>query len=269
MDHGESNGPDHMWKTIRPVLSGSVRFMHIAYLEAKSEYQHTRLGLSWIPLSVIVFAGTLALVFKPAGEDRIETFFLYVLVGYIQWSFISDSITGSTTIIQRNLDFALHNNLNLETLFLKKAIDRLFRYLVSLAPAIAIGLAFDWHAAEYMPLLIPMLIIVFVASVSVSYIVNVVTVFYSDMANAINIFMRFLFFASPIFWSNGAEDNTVRHIFSTYNPVSYYLSIARQCLGVEDIDRFDWLVTSGLTLLLAATAAILFTRTSSIVRNMK
>lgn len=60
-------------------------------------------------------------------------FFFYVLAGYIFWSFISDSITGSTDVIQNHFEFAVHNNLTLPDLFGKLLVDRLFEFFLNLA----------------------------------------------------------------------------------------------------------------------------------------
>ena len=50
-----------LWLRIRPYLSNFVRYMHISYLEAKSGYEGTVLGILWIPVSTLSFALLLAM----------------------------------------------------------------------------------------------------------------------------------------------------------------------------------------------------------------
>ena len=57
-----------LWLRIRPYLSNFVRYMHISYLEAKSGYEGTVLGILWIPVSTLSFALLLGFVFHGGGS---------------------------------------------------------------------------------------------------------------------------------------------------------------------------------------------------------
>lgn len=258
-----------VWQRVRPILSVAVRFMRISYLEAKSEYQGTKLGLAWVPVSTLIFTAMLALVFRHSEAGSEVDFFLYVLAGYVLWNFISDSVAGSVDIIQRRLEFALHNNLTLFGLFMKTLADRLFLYSINLLLLVVCVVLLKWSALGYeLFLILPFGVIITVASVSVSYIVNLVTIYFPDMSLMIKTAVRFVFFASPIFWI--AEDaDGIRGLLSTYNPAAYYLSMSRQVFGIEPFELNIWLISALMTLFLAVVAVIAYRRTESFVRNLK
>lgn len=258
-----------LWHHIRPLLSTLVRFMHISFLEAKSEYQGTRLGLWWLPFSTLIFTAMLALVFRHSDNMDISIFFLYVLSGYTLWQFIQASIVGSLNVIQNRLEFAIHNNLTLAGLFGKILCDRLFEYGLNLALlATAIVLLAPDKLGPHLLLFGPFLAIIIPTSLAVSYLVNIATIFFPDVSTLIRTGTRFLFFASPIFWV-ASETSSVRQFLVQYNPISYYLGMTRQVFGSAPIEAGAWIGSLAISLTLCAVGYFTFARSKSFVRNIK
>jgi ABC-type polysaccharide/polyol phosphate export permease len=227
------------------------------------------LGLAWVPVSTLIFTAMLALVFHHSDTGNQVDFFLYVLAGYVLWNFISDSISGSVDIIQKRLEFAVHNNLTLFGLFLKTLADRLFTYAMDVMLLVICVVLLKWSVlGTHVFLIAPFVFIIMVASLSLSYIVNLITIYHPDMSLLIKTAVRFVFFASPIFWV--ADDaGGIRSLLSTYNPAAYFLSMSRQVFGIEPLAGDKWLVATLLTLILAAIAMIAYRRTQGFVRNLK
>ncbi len=260
---------NQLWQRIRPYLSVTVRFFRISYVEAKSDYQGTRLGILWIPLSTLVFTGLLGLVFRSAGSMSEVEFFLYVLTGYVCWNFIQDSISASTNIIQTKLDFAVHSNLSLVGLFAKTLTDRLFEYGLNMGLLLIAVLIFSPGSFGLNILLyIPLLAMLCATSLAVSYLVNLTTLFYPDLANVIKTAVRFLFFATPIFWSTSSKAG-IRLLLERYNPAAYYLKMTRQVFGVESINWGVWGVGLAITAIVCLIGLYSYRSSSQFVRNIK
>ncbi|MGS1095896.1 ABC transporter permease [Aquamicrobium terrae] len=258
------------WRMIRPSLSRLVRFFHISLLEARSERQASYLGIFWKPLSTLLFTAMLAFVFHQAHVITTGEFYLYVLSGYILWTFISASITGSTTVIQKRFDFAVHNNLTLVGLFWKLLIDRLFTFgldIILLIAAIIIiaPAAIGWNFL----LLPPLLIIISLVSIGISYLVNLLVILFPDLDAIFNVGVRFMFFVSPIFWGAEGAVTGVRAVLLSYNPAAYFLSTFRQAFGVMPLQLLDWLVSLAMALLLCVVSLIAYKRSEKFVRNLK
>jgi len=258
-----------IWQRLRPYPSLLVRHLQISFLEAQSEHQSTRLGILWLPLSTLVFTGLLALLFKHSDEMSVGYFFIYVLSGYTLWLFIQDSISGSTDLIQKKLTFAIHNNISMFGLFAKSLIDRLFELGINTALLVGALILIAPSNLQANLLLFALFIpIISVTSVAVSYMVNLVTIIYPDTGAIIRTAVRFIFFASPVFWTYEGTGG-LKHLLATYNPVSYYLGLNRQVFGIEPLAIKPWLIAAAISVVLMAVSAFAFSRTKSIVTNIK
>jgi ABC-type polysaccharide/polyol phosphate export permease len=258
-----------LWRRIRPFLSTTIRFFHISSIEARNQHSGTRLGLLWTPLSAVIFSAILALVFRHSDTVPAADFFLYVFCGYVFWNFVSDSLTGSTNLIQSQLEFAVHNNLSVLGLFAKALVDRLFEYLMNVGVLLVMILVLrPWDFSLTLALFPAFLALSILASMGGSYLVNIVTILYPDMRTAVQVGARFMFFASPVFWSAEASHGT-RTLLVTYNPVAYYLSAARQVFGLQPFDPFAWVIMMVTSAVVAGTGYVAFSASQNFVRNFK
>lgn len=259
-----------LWLKIRPFLSWVVRFTHISYIETRAGYQGTWLGIWWGPLAALIFSAMLALVFRQTDALELTDFFLYVLIGYTFWSFISDSVNGSTEIIQTKLEFAVHNNLSLPQLFAKLLIDRLFSFGLDFSVVLLmVAILRPGNFGVELLLLAPFLVLISISSTGVSYLINLVTIYAPDVKTPVAVLTRLMFFLSPIFWLASEAREGARRLLVNYNPVSYYLSLPRQILGIEPLDARAWFIASAMTLLLGIAGYIAYARSIGTVRNLK
>jgi lipopolysaccharide transport system permease protein len=265
--------PTHMnslWLRIRPYLSNFVRYMHISYLEAKSGYEGTVLGIMWIPVSTLAFSLLLGFVFHASDTIPPTEFFLYVLSGFVTWNFISDSISRSTNIIQSKFDFAIHNNLGLAGLYGKMLADRGFEFgLEFLLLVVAVLLLAPWNYGPQILLLALLLPMLAVVSLSMSYLVNLLTLFYPDLGNMVSTVVRLMFFATPIFWKVEDRVTDMRVLLETYNPASYYLMMMRQAFGIEPFNVQTWLIGAIISAIVAVAGMYAYRQSSSFVRNLR
>ncbi|MBN7762752.1 ABC transporter [Nitratireductor aquibiodomus] len=259
-----------IWKSLRPYASGFVRFLHISYIEAKAQNRGSHLGILWIPLSSLMFSAMLALVFRHSDSMPLTDFFFYVLAGYIFWSFISDTLTGSTDVVQNRFEFAVHNNLTLLGLFGKLLIDRMFEFFLNLALLIVLLIIMQpGRIGGEVILLMPFLALISITSISVAYLVNLLTIFYPDMKSLIRVGTRFLFFVSPVFWSAADSVGGARAFLVQYNPAAYFLSLPRQVFGIQPLEATAWLIALSLSGFLCAAAFVAYLKSRSFVRNLK
>ena len=264
-------GLSGMYSRLRLTGSLVVRFTRICLLELRAQHQRTLLGVFWIPLSALLFTAVLALVFRHSGHFSYIGFFFYVLSGYTLWSFISRSITDSTTLVQKSFDAAIHNGLNLPMMFAKSLLERLLEYSLNLAVLLVLAtFLLDGFLSPRLLLLLPALAIISVTSLAISYVINVVTVLIPDMANLFKTAVRLFFFASPVFWFAGDIRATdARAILTTYNPASYYLDLPRQAAGITSLNWTHWLVTLVFTIVMSAIAFAAYRWSHAFIRNIR
>lgn len=259
-----------IWRYIRPHISRLVRFFHISLIEARSERRASRLGVLWKPLSTLLFTGVLALVFMHPQSDSIGHFYLYVLAGYIAWGFISASIAASTNVIQRRYDFAIHNNLTLAGLFFKLLIDRVFLLLLDIGLLLAaIIILAPGQIGLHLLLMVPLLVMLSFVSLATAYLVNLMVISYPDLDAMFEVGVRFMFFASPVFWGSEGDATGLRAVLLEYNPVVYFLSVFRQVFGITPFASLDWIISGVVSAVICGSGWIAFLRTQDFVRNLK
>jgi lipopolysaccharide transport system permease protein len=258
-----------LWQRIRPYLSIFVRHMRISFLEAKSDYEGTALGILWVPVGTVSFSIIIGFVLHANGLVSPIDFFLYVLSGYVTWNFISDSIIRSTRIIQSRLDFAVHNNLGLAGLFGKMLADRGLEFGLEFAALVlAVLILQPWHYGPQILLLVFLLPMMALVSLGLSYLVNLVTLFFPDLGNLISTGMRLMLFATPIFWSVESGSDA-RVWLEAFNPAAYYLMMMRQSFGLEAFVLHEWLIGAAITVVVALAGYIAYKRSSSVVKNLR
>lgn len=258
-----------LWLRLRPYLSIFVRYMKISYIEAKSDYEGTTLGILWIPVSTLSFSLIIGFVLHASGSMAPLEFFLYVLSGYVAWNFISDSITRSTRIIQSKFEFAVHNNLSLAGLFGKMLADRGFEFGLELLTLSAAVLVLQpWSYGLPILLLLVLLPMLAIVSLALSYLINLLTLTFPDLGNVVSTAIRLMLFATPIFWK--VEDASDMRIFlEIYNPASYYLGMMRQAFGIEPIEPHIWLVGVIISLVVIVAGWVAYRQSNSFVRNLR
>lgn len=259
-----------IWQKIRPILSRFVRFCHISVIEAKSGSRGTTLGILWQPVSTLIFTAMLTLVFMHPKLDSHAHFYIFVLAGYILWGFISDTVVGSTSVIQRQYDFAIHNNLSLAGLFIKTLIDRVFGFSLNFAVLlVAVVLLLPQNLGIELLLLGPFFILMVITSLAIAYIVNICTIFFPDLDALFKMAIRFMFFASPVFWGAEGAITGFRAILVKYNPAAYFLSIFRQTFGIVPFDLWTWGVAITISLVVVVAGYFCYISSESFVRNLK
>jgi lipopolysaccharide transport system permease protein len=258
-----------LWLRIRPYLSIFVRHMRISFIEAASDYEGTALGILWIPVGTVSFSIIIGFVLHANGLMNPIDFFLYVLSGYVAWNFISDTITRSTRIIQSRLDFAVHNNLGLAGLFGKMLADRGIEFALEfLTLALAVLILQPWSYGPQIFLLAILLPLLAITSLGLSYLVNLVTLFFPDLGNLISTGMRLMLFATPIFWTVESGSDA-RVWLEALNPAAYFLMMMRQAFGLEVFVLHEWLIGALITLIVAVVGAYAYRRSASFVKNLR
>lgn len=243
-----------------------IKFFKIGFLELKADFKTTYVGLFWLPLTSFLFAALLSILFRP-DMDR-YSFFLYVYSGLILWNFIQTTIIRSLNLIEKNFETAVTLGLSLGDLFLKSLCFRLIELFIN----ISFFLLFVFFVESFnfkLLFLIPIfLLIIILSSLSLSLIINVLSIYFSDFSNLIQIFTRILFFISPVFWV-ASERSDLRKFLSIFNPISSYLDSFRQVFSLTTFNSKTWIICIILTIFLCMLSVYLFYKNINLIKNIK
>jgi lipopolysaccharide transport system permease protein len=118
------------------------------------------------------------------------------------------------------------------------------------ALVLAVLILQPWHYGPQILLLVFLLPMMALVSLGLSYLVNLVTLFFPDLGNLISTGMRLMLFATPIFWSVESGSDA-RVWLEAFNPAAYYLMMMRQSFGLEAFVLHEWLIGAAITVVVA------------------
>ena len=185
--------------------------------------QHSRalIGPVWTIFQAAAWIGLIAIVFTPLFKDDFPEYLSYVAIAVIAYNIAAHVLGSSSDAIVRH--YALVWNTPIR---------------IMLLPMMTIS------SGAYKALLqLPVLLIAFLFSV--------LGAFSGDFRFAVQISMRFLFFATPIFWIV-PETASMRRYLAVSNPLTHFLDAYRAALlGFEyALVNLGWLAIFSVSLFL-------------------
>ncbi|MEZ5985955.1 MAG: ABC transporter permease [Hyphomonas sp.] len=130
------------------LLNGARRvhlWLAFASDEIQNRYRRSRLGLTWIVISYLIFVGSISLFFGNFSDLQHQHFTVYVAINYAIFTFLLGNITdgcavfrvGRTWISSAPLPHSIH---------IYKSIARsLFVFAINLAVALVIFFMYGYH----------------------------------------------------------------------------------------------------------------------------
>ena len=247
-----------MIKIIKDWTGRSNKFERLwllAKIEFKLRYYESKLGLFWALLKPILDICIYYVVFKIVLNSTVPAFASYLFIGLILWNFFVESTTGTIQILSTKKYLYEYSNMNkleiyLSTL-LSNTIGLFFNFIMFLlfynfleSESIGFSAANIW--------IIPLFLNLFILSLGASLILSNIYVIAKDIAQIWTVFTSFLFFLSPIFYSQKLFQERLPS-FDYGNPIAGLIINARRVMleGVApDMQLFWWdFVYAGFVLL--------------------
>jgi lipopolysaccharide transport system permease protein len=189
------------------------------------QHRRTTLGPLWLLINYLAFAGTFIFVFNPGPVD--QHYAVYVAVGLLVWTYLTDNVTQAVTLFQREESFIKGTTLPLSVYVMRLTLQNVIRAgyaalgcaAVLLLVGVAPTMAWLWALLGVLVVLLmsPAMIVVFAF----------LGVFFPDSQFIVSNLMRVAMFATPVFWIHGGEGG-IRGALYHWNPFTYMLDIVRQ-----------------------------------------
>ena len=219
----------------------------LGFADFQVAHRRTVIGPLWQVVQVAIWVVGLTLVFRQALAASAANYMVYVAIGIVLWNFISASITQGTLAFIRHA--GLIRDINNPILIYPFRIFA--NNLVKLGVQASVILMV-WPTAlvvlqPSMLLAIPGFALVLLTALWVVPLLALIGVRYRDTSHAFQAVMRFLFFATPVFWlPSGLES---REYIATFNPLAHYLNVVREPLLGGAAEPLSWIVVISITLI--------------------
>ena len=209
--------------------------IYFAQRELFRSYRSHYLGFLWALLGPLLQVILLALVFseivgirlpKEITGDSSLNFGLFVYCGLIPFLAFSETLTKSMNSIRSNTGLVQKVVFPLEILPLTRTVTVLMDALFGLVMLILV-VALLAQRVEWTILLLPALIAVQVPfTLGLSYLFAVVGTYMPDVRNSLRVFVRAMFFVTPIVWPAERVPEQFRFLVD-YNPLAFLVNAYR------------------------------------------
>jgi len=221
-----------------------------AYL---SEEKDSVLGILWHLLRPLAMTAVLWVVFSNFSIfGRVERYPLFILAGLVPFNFFSTGTARAGSALVQGRGFILDTTIPREILVLQAVCVGAVDFTVELALLMILvavaGGGLHWSAISYVPLAVALLFLVS----GVGLLLSVFTVFLRDLAHLWRVFLRMLFFATPIFYSLDMIDIPLASTIIRSNPLTWVTEMGRDALL-----HGEWVPAGSVLALLAGSLLVL------------
>lgn len=196
------------------------------------------------------------------GDEGLGFFALNIMVGMIIYSFFSESIGRSSTVIRGNTSYVKKIVFPLNILPLVVVFSALFNAIIAfgvflIGYFVVLGLP-SLAIFQLIFLLLSLLLTV----AGLSWVISSLGVFFSDLQHLIGTLLTMMMFMSPVFYSITMVPESMRELIYL-NPLVYYIEGFRAVLfHGEILDSVDYLRNISISLLIFSLGYKWFNRVS-------
>ena len=226
-----------------------------AFLMLKLKHRNTKLGLWWEPIILLIVTLVLSIVWSQIFSAKVfEEFFIYILVGFGVWGFISGVVMKATTIFVRNANILRDSGDQILEVVIIDVIYECLAY-ISKSPIIifCVLILADLNLVGVL-LHIYGLILIAISGFGLSLTLGVLTAYYLDLSQLMQAIIRLSFLITPIIWPLERLGEYATYI--VLNPFYNYVEITRSGLMGNIVDGRSIVIATLLSLLIMLIGVI-------------
>ena len=245
--------------------SAFARYRHALWLltrrDLKVRYSTSALGYLWSILDPLIMSGIYWFIFtqvfhRAAGT---EPYIVFLLAGLLPWMWFNSAVSDSTRAFLKSAKLvrstAIPRSIWVASITLGKGIEFLLSLPVLAIFAILAGAQLSWEAI-YFPLAIALQAIL---TFGIGLIVAPLVVFFRDLERVIKLFLRFLFYASPIIYAFSDLPVAIQP-WAAFNPLAGIFDLYRAAFFPEELNWAVVGVSAGMSVVILIAGLWVFTR---------
>lgn len=170
--------------------------------EIKIRYKNSILGYLWSIAHPLAFALVFFIAFKVVMRINIENYTLFLIAGLFPWQWFSNSVNNSPLLFWANSSLIKKLNFPRNIISISLVLQDMIHFLLSI-PVIIIFLFIygKYPTMNWFIGITSLLIIQLILTYGLSVFIASVNLFFRDLERLIGIFMTFLFYFTPIIYS--------------------------------------------------------------------
>ena len=254
--------------------SAFTRYRHALWLltvrNLKVRYSTSALGYLWSILDPLVMSAIYWFIFTQVFQRAAgtEPYIVFLLAGLLPWMWFNSAVSDSTRAFLTSAKLvrstAIPRTIWVSSIVLSKGIEFIFALPVLAVFAIIAGAQLGWEVV-YFPLAI---ILQAILTLGIGLIVAPLVVFFRDLERVIKLFLRFLFYASPIIYAFDDLPAAVQP-WMAFNPLAGIFDLYRAAFFPEELNWVVIGISVGMSVTILAIGALVFSRSlRSVVKEI-
>ncbi len=168
--------------------------------DLKVRYKHSVLGFFWSLLRPALVIAVLVFVFQVLLETSIPHFALFIVIGYLVWSFAADALAAAVRSVVYNAALVKRVYFPRELLPAASVLAHLVHFLLALALVVPLVLLAGIPLTPQMLWLPSLVVFQTVFLFGLGLVLAAANVFYRDVEAALDPLLIAWFFATPILY---------------------------------------------------------------------
>lgn len=199
--------------------------------EIKARYKQSFLGFFWIILNPFFQMVIMSFVFSKIMKIRSLTvpYPIFLYAGLLPWIFFANSLNSAMGVLVSNSSLIKKIYFPREILILSTLLAKTFDFFLASIVFLILMIFFKIPFTPFMILLIPIFLIQFLFTYSLSLFFAAVNLFYRDVQYLFDLILSLWFYLTPILYVVEFFPEKYRLIFKL-NPMSVFINAYRQVL---------------------------------------
>ena len=230
----------------------------LGWYDFELQYRRAFIGPLWEVIIVGVWVAGLGLLFgRLLGHDQGD-YLVYMASGVVVWQYMSSTLTTGANVFVVNSRQIVSINNPLYTYVLRNVVEHLVKLSIHSLVFVAVMIITRTPVKAVMLLAIPGLVVLVVTTLWAVPLLGFIGTRFRDFTHLLRAGMRFLFFATPVFWyADGLND---RAYLASYNPFTHFLEIVRAPLIGEPASLTSWAIVLIINVVGISITCLLYNR---------
>lgn len=196
----------------------------------KAEVANSYLNWLWWILDPLCFMLIYTFIFGVVFNAREQYFPVFIFIGLSMWDFVNKTLLGSVKTIKLNKAIVSRVYFPKFILILSKIWINGFKMMISFCIVILMMAIFrvqlSWNVLFFIPILLVLVLFTFGCACFLMHY----GVYVEDLSNVLNVVMRFVFYATGIFYNIETRIPQFGGLLNKINPIAFLITSMRQSL---------------------------------------
>ncbi len=196
----------------------------------KAEVANSYLNWLWWILDPLCFMLIYTFIFGVVFNAKEQYFPVFIFIGLSMWDFVNKTLLGSVKTIKLNKAIVSRVYFPKFILILSKIWINGFKMMISFCIVILMMAIFrvqlSWNVLFFIPILLVLVLFTFGCACFLMHY----GVYVEDLSNVLNVVMRFVFYATGIFYNIETRIPQFGGLLNKINPVAFLITSMRQSL---------------------------------------